>query len=205
LKNSHEEYWLRSVPSTSRNNIIGQIGPLGGYGNITGPLNKQVYSNDLYIEGRGYTNVENTVRRLDETKYKKCIDVHEAFTNNCSSLKSSTIVNLGIEKNHKVSEFDLSLHVTMSANLNFKASMGNHYNGNQPAHNYGILGKIVDVSLCNNGPSSTGVLNHDNRACRPEVPHKIFQDSLSNVLNTELKLGQASCHHPISIGAVNNN
>jgi hypothetical protein len=197
VKNSPEGYWSKSLPS--RNNGIGQIGPLGGYGNITVPLNKQVYSNDLYTEGRGCTNVENIVRRPDETRYKKDINMHETLTNKSSSLLRSMIVNLGLDKNHKVSELDLSPHVMPSGTLNFKASMGNHYNGNQLAHGYGIfLGKNVDVSLHNHGPSSTRVLNHDSRVCMPYVPNKIFQDSLSNASNTELKLGQASCHQSIS-------
>lgn len=197
MKNYPEEYRLKSLPS--RNNIIGQMGLLSGYGNITGPLNKQVCSNDLYIEGRGCTNVEKTGKGPHETNYRKGIDMHEAFANKSTLLQSSMVVNLGLDKNHKVNVLDLSPHAMPSGSLNFKGSMGSHCNGNQQAHNYGILlGKNIDVSLRNHGPSSTGVLNHDSRACRSDVPHKIFQDSLNIASNTELKLGQASYHPSMS-------
>ncbi|XP_062199450.1 uncharacterized protein LOC133901928 isoform X2 [Phragmites australis] len=197
MKNSPEEYRLRGL--TSRNSGIGKIELLGGYGKITGPINKPVHSSDLYIEGGGCTNVEKLVNRPDETNYRKSVDAHEAFTKNSTSLQNSTIMNLGLAKNHMTDTLDLNPLSTPSGSLHFKAGVGRHYNGNHSAHNYGILlEKNFDASFHNPGPSSTRVPNHDNRACRPDFSHKIFQDSLSTVSNTELKLGQSSYHQSVT-------
>ncbi|XP_062193896.1 uncharacterized protein LOC133897258 [Phragmites australis] len=181
MENSPEEYRLKSL--TSINSGIGSIELLGGYGKIT--------------EGAGCTNVEKLVNRPHETNYRKSVHVHEAFTKNSTSVQNAT--TLGLAKNHMVHTLDLNPLSMPSGSLHFKASMGRHCNGNHLVHNYGfLLEKNFDASFCNPGPSSTRVPNHDSRACRPDFPHKIFQDSLSNASNTELKFGQSSYHQSMT-------
>jgi len=197
MKSSPEEHILKSL--ASRNSGTGKMGLLGRYGKITGPMNKPAYSGDLSIEGGGRTNVEKLVNGSDETYYRKNVDVHEAFTKNSALLQNSATMNLGLSKNHPLHALDLNPLTTPSGSPHFEASMGRHYNGNHLAHSYGIrLEKNFDASFCNPMPCSTGVLNHDSRACRPNFPHKTFQDTVSNASNTELKLGQSSYHQSMT-------
>ncbi|KAL6601411.1 hypothetical protein ACP70R_044631 [Stipagrostis hirtigluma subsp. patula] len=197
MKTSPEEY--RSKSPTSRNSSIGKMQLLGGYGKVTGPTNKQVYSSGLYIEGGGCTNFEKLLNSVDQTNYKKSVDVHEPFTKSSALLQNSTTINLGIAKNHTVHALDPNPLSTPSGSLHLNASMGRYHNGNHLVHNYGILsGKSFDASFRNPGPSSSRVLNDDNRAYWPDFPHKIFQDSFSNASNTELKLGQSSYHQSMT-------
>lgn len=175
------------------------MGLLGRYGKISGPTNKPAYSDDMSIEGGGRTNVEKLVTGSDETYYRKNVDMREAFTKNSALFQNSTTMDLGFAKNHPVHALDLNPLTTPSGSPHFEGSMGRHYNGNHLAHSYGIrLEKNVDTSFCNPMPRSTGVLNHDSRACRPNFPHKTFQDTVSNASNTELKLGQYSYHQSMT-------
>ncbi|XP_066397696.1 uncharacterized protein [Miscanthus floridulus] len=197
MKSSPEEHILKSL--ASRNSGTGKMGLFGRFGKITGSMNKPAYSGDLSIEGGGRTNVEKLVNGSDETYYRKNVDVHEAFTKNSALLQNSATMNLGLAKNHPLHALDLNPLTTPSGSPHFEASMGRHYNGNHLAHSYGIrLEKNFDASFCNPMPRSTGVLNHDSRACRPNFPHKTFQDTVSNASNTELKLGQSSYHQSMT-------
>lgn len=197
MKSSPEEHILRSL--ASRNSGTGKMGLLGRYGKITGPMNKPAYSSDMLIEGGGRTNVEKLVNASNETYYRKSVDMREAFTKNSALLQNSATMNLGLTKNHPVHALDLNPLTTPSGSPHFEASMGRHYNGNHLAHSYGIRSeKNFDASFCNPMPRSTGVLNHDSRTCRPIFSHKIFQDTLSNASNTELKLGQSSYHQSMT-------
>ncbi|KAL6844941.1 hypothetical protein ACP4OV_025600 [Aristida adscensionis] len=196
-KTSPEECRLKCF--TSRNSSIGKIEFLGGYGKVTGPMNKQVYFSDLYMEGGGCTNVEKPLNKPDETNYRS-VEMHEAFTKNSALLQNSAIMNLGLAKNHTARVLDPNPPST-SGSLNFKAIMGTDYNGNHLVPDYGnLLGKNFDASFRNPGLSSAGVLSNDGSACAPDLhlPHKILQDSLSNASNTELKLGQSSYHQSMT-------
>lgn len=195
MKSSREEYISKSL--TSRDSGMGKMGLLGRYGKITGPMNKPAYSSDLYIEGGGRTNVKKLVNGSDETN-RNSVDVHEAFTKNSALLQNSTTMNFGLAKN-TVHALDLNPLITPSGSPHFEASMGRHYNGNHLAHSYGILlDKNFDASFSNPMPRSTRVLNHDSSVCRPDLPQKMFQDTLSNSSNTELKLGQSSYHQSMT-------
>ncbi|PUZ71914.1 hypothetical protein GQ55_2G351500 [Panicum hallii var. hallii] len=197
MKSSPEEYMLKSL--ASRNSGTGKVGLLGGYGKNTGPINNPDYSSNLYIEGGGCTNVDKQMNGSDETNYRKSVDVHEALIKNSALLQNSTIMNLGLAKNHMVHALNLNPLSTPNGSLHFEASRGRHYNGNHLAHNYGILPeKNLDASFHNPGPHSTRVVSHDSRVCRPDFPHKILQDNLCNPSNTELKLGQSSYHQPMT-------
>ncbi|KAG2636742.1 hypothetical protein PVAP13_2NG470100 [Panicum virgatum] len=197
MKSSPEEYMLKSL--ASRNSGTGKVGLLGGYGKITGPTNNPDYSSNLYIEGGGCTNVDKQMNGSDETNYRKSVDVHEALIKNSALLQNSTIMNLGLTKNHTVHALNLNPLSTPSGSLHFEASRGRHYNGNHLAHNYGILlEKNLDSSFLNPGQHSTRVVSHDSRVCRPDFPHRILQDNLCNPSNTELKLGQSSYHQPMT-------
>lgn len=196
LKSSPEEYMLKSL--ASRNSGMGKVGLLGGYGKITEPINSPVYSGDLCIEGGGCASVDKQMNGSGETNYRKSFDVHEALTKN-SALQKSTIMNLGIAKNHTVDALNLKPLSTPSGSLQFEASMGSHYNGNHLPHNYGLfLEKNFDASFRNPGPRSTRIVNQDSRACRPYFPQNILQDTLCNASNTELKLGQSSYHQSVA-------
>ncbi|RLN32810.1 uncharacterized protein C2845_PM03G05990 [Panicum miliaceum] len=197
MKSSPEEYMLKSP--ASRNSGTGKVGLLGGYGKNTGPINNPDYSSNLYIEGGECTNVDKQMNGSDETNYRKSVDVHEALIKNSAMLQNSTIMNLGLAKNHMVHALNLNPLNTPSGSLHFEASRGRHYNGNHLAHNYAILlEKNLDASFHNPGPRSTGVVSHDSRVCKPDFPHKILQDNLCNPSNTELKLGQSSYHQPMT-------
>ncbi|CAL5082799.1 unnamed protein product [Urochloa decumbens] len=197
MKSSPEGYMLKSL--ASRNNGTGKVGLLGGYGKITGPINNPPYSSDLYIEGGGCTNADKQMNGSVETNYRKSIDVHEAVTKSSALLQNSTIMNVGLAKSHTVHALNLNPFSTPSGSLHFEASMGRHYNGNQLARkNEILLQKNSDASFRNPGPRSTRVVNHDSRACRPDFPHKILQDTLCNASNTELKLGQSSYHQSMT-------
>ncbi|TKW34586.1 hypothetical protein SEVIR_2G315100v4 [Setaria viridis] len=197
MKSSPEEYMLKSL--ASRNSGTGKVRLLGGYGKINGLINNPAYSSDLYIEGGGCTNVDKQMNGSVGTNYKKSVDVHEGLTKDSALLQNSTTMNVGLARNHTVHALNLNPLSTPSGSLHSEASMGRHYKGNHLAHNYGIcLEKNLDASFRNPEPRSSRVVNHDSRACRPDFPHKILQDTLCNTSNTELKLGQSSYHQSMT-------
>lgn len=189
MKSSSEEYTLKSL--ASRNSGTGKVRLLGGYGKNTGP-NNPAYSSD-HIDGGGGTNVDRQMNGSVGTNYRKNVDMHEGLAKNSALLQNSTTMNVGLARNHTVHALNLNPLSTPIGNLHSEASMGSRYKGNHLAHNYGIFWeKNLDASFRNLEPHSSRVVNHDSRACRPDFPNKILQDTLCNASNTELKLGQYS-------------
>ncbi|KAG8057737.1 hypothetical protein GUJ93_ZPchr0002g24613 [Zizania palustris] len=193
MRYSPEEHWTKSFLITNSN--MEKAGLFNAYGKPPGPLDNPVYSSDMYNEVGGFTSVEKLVNKPDETCYRKNAGFHEAFTNKPALQKSSEI-NL---TNHMIHDMNLNSISRPSERTYLTANMEVAYSRNHLAPDYAnLLEKNLNNLSRSPDSSSTRVLSYDSRACMPDLPHKIFQDSSGSASNTELKLGQSSYHQSMT-------